>query len=290
MIATIRANRISVLDINKVNLAEKRVGMIVPINYNNNYFIFQSPYFSVKQKFSVIKKNLYNVETDIFGESKSKTSAFCKFINEVESYITGKILSYGQKWFNNPNVYFKSVIKKDKNSEFIKWPINFSNTQIIDSYGNVVDPNDVNEGDLLRFIIEIPDLWISDSSNNFGLTIIVQKIMIKYKNKVNSHDTNYIFEDTESDPDMSEDKINIISSLATESFDPSRRPLNSCTKYSEKKYQLSNNRSNDKINNTCNLDSSSNSSNYSSPNNFKDRELVYNPNSYDLVIDIENSD
>lgn len=280
MTETMKANRISETNINLVNLSRKRTGMLVSLDYNNTPFLIQTPYLTVKNKFNVINKNIYNVETHIYGESKSKTTSFYNFINNLETHITNKTLEYGKSWFGDCNVFFKSMIKKDTNTtEYIKWPVNFSDTNIIDTEGNIIDPINVKEGDLLRFIIEISDLWISDATNNFGMMYVVQKIMIKYKNNNNRRKKNeidYAFEESDSDPDLSEDKINIISSMATE---------NSCTSNYRNYSRINHHTANDvsindvSINDIYDPDSSVNS--ISNHPTYTDREIKYDQQSYD---------
>lgn len=212
----IKAIKISKININDIVVDKKKVNKIVPIKYKNKSLICQTPFMEVKGELrKTIHENIYILDTLFKGDTKKRITAWYEFIENLENHIIEQVETIGLQWFTQKNVMIKSLIKQDENDKnmyFIKWPINLQNNMFIDENKKPIDPFSIKNKDLVKFIIEISNLWVDDTQ--FGLAIIIQKVLVKrYTEKIESE---YIFDDSESDNEDTDDENNIISLLATE--------------------------------------------------------------------------
>ena len=212
----IKAIKISKININDIVVDKKKVNKIVPIKYKNKSLICQTPFMEVKGELrKTVHENIYILDTLFKGDTKKRITAWYEFIENLENHIIEQVETIGLQWFTQKNVMIKSLIKQDENDKnmyFIKWPINLQNNMFIDENKKPIDPFSIKNKDLVKFIIEISNLWVDDTQ--FGLAIIIQKVLVKrYTEKIESE---YIFDDSESDNEDTDNENNIISLLATE--------------------------------------------------------------------------
>lgn len=212
----IKAIKFSKININDIIVDKKKLNKIVPIKYKNKSLICQTPFMEVRNELrKTIHENIYILDTLFKGDTKKRITAWYEFIENLENHIIEQVETVGLQWFTQKNVMIKSLIKQDeidKNIYFIKWPINLQNNMFVDENKNTIDPFSIKNKDLVKFIIEISNLWVDDTK--FGLAIIIQKVLVKrYTEKIESE---YIFDDSESDNECIDDENNIISLLATE--------------------------------------------------------------------------
>lgn len=227
----VKALKISGININDINISNQKNNRTVAVKLKDELLIFQTPYLEITDKLRKTPyQDIYQLDTLFKGDSKHRIHRLYQFIENLETYISGLVEKNGTKWFSQKNVILKSLIREVESKKglfYIKWPLNLKNNIFIDENKKIFDPLQLKSGDLIKLIVEISNLWIDN--NQFGLAVIVQKIMVKpYQEKQQSE---YIF-DTESEHE-SESKTNeIISLLATEQktrkpcSDKNENPLN----------------------------------------------------------------
>lgn len=215
----IKANKIRDIIIDEIIMAPKKIKNKVSITLNGKSPVIQTPFLQVT---GTLRKtpvpHIYQMDTLFKGDSDKKMNQWYEFIENLETHITNHIMSIGTSWFTEKNVIIKSLIREndnDSNIHFIKWPICLTNNIFVDENKKPFDPSEIKDGDLIKLIIEISDLWVQE--NQCGLAVIVQKILVKpHVEKIESE---YIFDDSDSSVSYSSDddnKSNIISLLATE--------------------------------------------------------------------------
>lgn len=225
----ITASRIIDINFSNIKLGNTKKNKKVPIRYGNNALIIQTPFLHVKDSMkSTPHPNIITIETLFEGQSNKKTNEWYLFVEKLETIISEQVIEYGSKWFDDKNVSFKSLIKEHDNTDkdkhdnkksFIRWPISLTSNIFMDENKSTFDVVNLKERDYIKLIVEIPDLWIE--GNQFGLVIIVHKIMVKQynvkKNDELSIAIDYAFADgSDSESETDEKSNNIISLLATE--------------------------------------------------------------------------
>jgi len=212
----IKALKISDITMDDIIIGNKKTNKTVRIFYKENSLIFQTPFLEVT---SGLKKtsypSIYQLNTLFKGDSKQKIHNWYQFIENLETQISNLVINNDSKWFSQKNVVFKSLIREldsEKGIFFVKWAIDLKNNIFVDEYKKPFNPTNLKENDSIKLIVEISDLWIHE--NQCGLAVIVQKVLVKpYVEKIQSE---YIFDETDSEnsDDYKENKI--ISLLATE--------------------------------------------------------------------------
>ena len=88
---------------------------------------------------------------------------------------------------------------------FTKWAIDTNKNIVVDEYNQPYSFMNIQNGDCVKLIIEISDLWINN--NQFGTFVMVQKIRVRpFQVKVENE---YIFDDSKSESSEEEtDKVN----------------------------------------------------------------------------------
>ena len=223
MTETIKASRIIDIDFKKINIGEKKYNR-ANINYDGNNMIFQTPFLEVLTKMEKTKiTNIYDITTLFRGDNDNKILAWLKFIENFEDYIIEQIEKNANVWFDKEEISLKTLIKCDEYGQnYIKWPVSLKKCIFIDENGNGINYNEIAEGDNIKFIVEIPYMWINN--NMCGIAVMIRKMMIKKKSN------NYNYEFDLSENSESEEENNIISILATEKkkcfIEPSNDILN----------------------------------------------------------------
>ncbi|XWV26521.1 hypothetical protein QJ857_gp0546 [Tupanvirus soda lake] len=216
----IKALRICDINVEEVVIGTKKTNRTVPITYKTKPLVFQTPFLEVKGGLrKTAFPNIYQFDTLFKGDTKQKIHNWYQFIENLETHVSNQVVSNGSSWFTQKDVNIKSLIRElDPSKEifFLKWPVDLKTNIFVDENKKPFNPVDLKDGDCVKLIVEISDLWISE--NNCGLAVIVQKILVKqYFEKPQSE---YIFNDTdtdsESERELDDDENNIISLLATE--------------------------------------------------------------------------
>lgn len=210
----IKALKISDIKISDIVVSSNKINKVVPITYLGKPLVCQTPFIEVMGKLrETTFPNIFQMDTLFKGDGKQKIHQWYQFIENLETQISDQVMNNGSKWFTQKNVTIKSLIREveaEKGIFFIKWPIDLQTNIFIDEFKTPLNPANLKEKDLVKMIIEISNLWINE--NQCGLAVIVQKVMVKpYSEKQQSE---YIFDDTDSEPN--EKETNIISLLATE--------------------------------------------------------------------------
>lgn len=213
----IRALKISDISVANIVIGKKKHNKRVPIQYNDKPLICQTPFLEVINDLRKTPHlNIYQLDTLFKGDNKIKMDNFFQFVDDLENRICEQVEINGADWFTQENVTIKPLIKEletttNTKTFYIKWPIDLSTNIFVDSNKEPFDYANIKQTDLVKFIIEISNIWIHE--NQFGLAIIVQKIMVKpAPAKI---DTEYIFNESDDDEDDKDDKM-IFSLLATE--------------------------------------------------------------------------
>ncbi|XWV25260.1 hypothetical protein QJ856_gp0510 [Tupanvirus deep ocean] len=214
----IKALRICDINVEEVVIGTKKTNRTVPITYKSKPLVFQTPFLEVKGGLrKTAFPNIYQFDTLFKGDTKQKIHNWYQFIENLETHVSNQVVSNGSSWFTQKYVNIKSLIRElDPSKEvfFLKWPVDLKINIFVDENKKPFNPVDLKDGDCVKLIVEISDLWISE--NNCGLAVIVQKILVKqFFEKPQSE---YIFNDTdsESERELDDDENNIISLLATE--------------------------------------------------------------------------
>jgi hypothetical protein len=217
----VRANRITDIRLSDIKLGNKKLvklkdskEAIVPIIYNGKTLVCQTPFLEVwgpPKKTSY--PNIVQLDTRFSGDSKIKIQKFYQFLEDIETHISNLVSTYGSKWFNNKNIIIRSFIREsdEKDVFYLRWPIEIQPNILVDEQKKPLDCASIIEHDQIRFIFEIPSIWIDE--NHFGLVIFVQKMMLRRKQEIVRND--YVFADSESENEDNDQK-NIINFLTTE--------------------------------------------------------------------------
>ena len=209
-----KALKISDIEIANIVIGTNKTGKMVPIMLGEKLLVCQTPFLEVKGDLRKTPyPNIYQMDTLFRGDSKQKMHRWYNFVENLESHISNQVMKNGSKWFTEKNGIFKSIIHEldtEKGVYFIKWPIDMQTNIFVDEHKNVFNPADLRDKDKVKLIIEVSNLWIN--GNQCGLAVMVHKILVKqYNEKILSE---YIFDDSDSEPDEHEN--NLISLLATE--------------------------------------------------------------------------
>lgn len=217
----IKALKISDIDQKKIKLlVTPKKNRKVAIAYDQDPFVFQTPFLevTVDKLRPTAYPEIYQLDTLFNGDSKSKVDKFYQLIETIESNICAQICKNCAKWFSQKDITFKSLIREsdlNKNMYYVKWPIQFDKDMFISEDGKTFNPKKLKEKDFVKFIVEIPNVWIDEE--RLGLACIVKKIMVKQPKEKTVNE--YIF-DTNSSSSEEENSNNIISTLSiSESLD-----------------------------------------------------------------------
>lgn len=219
---TIKALKFTSIKIDDIILSSKKNNKKVQIKYGNDILVFQTPFMEVKKEpRTTLYPDIVKIDTFFKGESKSKIQKWFHFIENLENHIVQQVEQYGSTWFTQKNVIIKSLIRElephkienddiDTSMFFIEWPVDIKGANFIDEHKKPFDFSNLKEGDLVKFIIEISNLWID--KNQFGLIFIIKKVMVKsHKEKIKK-----VYDFDEDSDSGAEDDENIISLFATE--------------------------------------------------------------------------
>lgn len=235
----IRALKISDINVNDIRLSPHKTNKRVPISYNGEPLVFQTPYLRMScDPIKTRYPDMYEIHTLFEGDTKEKIKQWFNFLESFEGNVSMQADKHLDEWFLNKKITVKSFIREqdgDKPLYYIKWAIDFK-IDFLDPDKNDFDPLSLREGDLVRLIVSIDNLWISE--DQCGLYVVVQKVMVKpYEETI---ETEYHFN---SDSDQEEDKV--ISVLATEQKPKSKVPFTGPeSKDSPKSKKLSESKSN----------------------------------------------
>jgi hypothetical protein len=212
----IKAMKITDINISNVSISTVKNNKVIPVRLNDEPLIFQTPYLEVADRLrKTTYPTIYQLDTLFKGDSKNKITNFFKFIENLETHICSLIEKNVSELFMQKNIILKTLIHEmssDKNNYYIEWPICLSTNRFVDDHRLPFDPNNLKNKDLVRFIVEISNLWINN--NQFGLAIVVQKINVKPFQVKIEHE--YLFDDdTDSDNDYEDVATELISLLAT---------------------------------------------------------------------------
>jgi hypothetical protein len=234
----IKALRIKDVNINDITVANIKQNRIVPILYKQKKsLIFQTPYLSIADPVVKTRHEGVNQFITLFGgDTPRRIMNFYNFIENIETRLTNYALKEASKWFTQKDIILTSLIKEqDKSTSknpsnlenlYIKWPFDIENTAFVDEYKKPFDYTNLKKGDQIKLIVELSNLWID--KNQFGLVTSVQKVLVKsVQEKIQSE---YIFDEEETDSGDNEQTDRIISLFATET-----KPIDPKSKLSEKK-------------------------------------------------------
>lgn len=210
-----KALKIENIDLADVVVGEKN-GKKIPITINGEQLIFQSSFLCVKSKLrKTDKPNISQMDTNFTGLNQKKVNQFYDFIEKFEDYVLRRVKIQAEYWPNFSNLNVKSLIRGCGDEEnTIRWIFLDTKTKFVDENRNDYDPQDINENDFIKLIVEIPYLWVDDNGNG-GFVIIVHKVLVK-KAVPEEIPTEYVFDDSDDDSDDNSNEENIISMLQTE--------------------------------------------------------------------------
>uniref|UniRef100_A0A6C0CB02 Uncharacterized protein n=1 Tax=viral metagenome TaxID=1070528 RepID=A0A6C0CB02_9ZZZZ len=204
----IKALKISDVDQKKIKLLVTKKNKKVPIVYDQEPFVFQTPFLEMTT--DKIRPTAYpgihQLDTLFSGNSKSKVDTFYQFIEAIESNICAQVGKSCVKWFGQKEITFKSLIREsdlNKNMFYIKWPVELDKDMLVSEDGDIFNPKNLKEKDFVKFIVEIPNIWID--GERLGLACIVKKVMVKqHKEKITNE---YVFDS--SSESSSDDVLNL---------------------------------------------------------------------------------
>lgn len=222
----IKASRISQIIVSDILIGTKKINKKVSVRYHDKPLVIQTPFLEIM---SPLKKtshpNIYQMETLFKGDTKNKIDEWYDFIENMETQITNQVIANGTHWFTSKNVNINSLVKEcdpQGSRFFTRWLVILESNIFVDTDKKTFNPAMLKEKDLVKLIVEIPDLWVE--GDQCGLATVVQKIMVKpYQEKVI---TEYVFDESESDEsDDSGNNTSIISLLATEQKIKQNQPI-----------------------------------------------------------------
>lgn len=233
----IKAQPVSKIDIRNISFNKEKIDKMVDITVENDndeesQLLFQTPYLEVSQPLTnTAFQNISQLETVLRGDNEKNMQDFLTFANSLEEATFNHVEKYGNAWFNTPNVQMKPLIRDANGEKFIKWPIQLRpDTNIFTTQdGSAFDFNTLKVGDVVKFLVLIPGLWVND--NQFGYAIMVEKIRVKPFTM--KPIVEYIFDDIEEEEDV-DDNNDLISALATECNTSTRKKLNLDKKRNDK--------------------------------------------------------
>jgi hypothetical protein len=157
------------------NVSSKR---LVPIIFSgNNSNILQTPYFKVLSVSQTKHDDIIKLTTEV-NIHTAREHEFFTFIDNMEDTISSEVSRKGSKWFSSKHVCMKSLIRETDdraNEYYIIWHIQIYDGIMVDEYENNVDVLELHEGSMVRFVVEVSDIWVNN--NQFGMVTIVRRIM-----------------------------------------------------------------------------------------------------------------
>jgi hypothetical protein len=234
--SVIKALKISNINVEDIKVGPKKTNKKIPISLADKPLVFQTPFFEISNiPAKTDYPNIFQLDTLFKGDSKRKIESWFKFVDTLENYISNQVTNNGSKWFTQKQVQIKSLIREpEKNVFFMRWLVDLKVCTFVDEKSKQFDPSKLKHNDLIKLIVEIPELWIDNSACR--LAVIVQKILVKTPTEKIYNE--YVFDDSDTDNSDSEndDRQNIISLLATEQN--SGTPVESSKYNSIQKYHL----------------------------------------------------
>lgn len=228
---TVKALRVKNVDAKKFSLG-KIQEKFVPVLYNNNTFVCQTPLLEVIEDIKIGQHSLIELNTLFKGDRKNRIHSFFNMIDKIECRMIDLITKHG-KWFTKDKttdtikVTNKSLVREIPNdgTTFIRWPLNVTEDMFVNKTNTKVSYDSIKKGCLVKIIFELPFLWIKEQQ--YGLFVRVQKVMV-HPPIQKQPPAEYLFENSEaSDADIEEldrDTVNIIDRLATEQAPPRPKP------------------------------------------------------------------
>lgn len=212
---TIKALKISNINVSDIIISERKINSSVPISFRNQTLIFQTPFLEV---LGGLKKttydDIYQLDTLFSGDAKHRINKWYQFLENLENHVSDQAAKNASKWFTKKNVIFKTLVKELESSKgtfYVKWLADSHLNIFITEDKKEFDPVNLKDKDLVKLIVEISELWIHE--NQYGLKVAVHKVMVKpHMEKIVSE---YVF-DTDSGEEMDEDEHKLLSLLATE--------------------------------------------------------------------------
>ncbi len=223
----VQALKISNINMKDIIVSNTIKNKRVSITYKGKSLVCQTPFLEIQDDVTeTVHKDIGQFFTIFSGDTKHRINEFYQFIENIESCIIDQLTKNGNKLFTQKDVILKTLIRESDNTNFIKWPFDVNSTVFIDESKKHFDFENIKPKDAVKIIIEIPNLWID--KNQFGLIVIVQKIMVRqYQEKILSE---YIFDDDdserESEPELDDQSNKIISLLATEQKSKKKSKVN----------------------------------------------------------------
>lgn len=217
MAGSIKAVRFSKINLEFLQVAKKKNSRFTEIYLDSNgerkRLITQTPYLEISSLNDTKTNSFGEMNTIFIGESTEKVKRFSDFTSSLQTKIIKQVSKIGDGWFEGKNVTFKTMIKTEESQQdYIRWPYMLNKNIFVDVKNNMIKFSDIKQGDLAKILFEISGLWFSN--NQFGLVIIVHKIMIRDKMLKNVEDS-YCYEfDTDSEDEMIPDDL--VSVLVTE--------------------------------------------------------------------------
>ena len=237
-----RAVKFYKIDIPDLVFLTKKYNSRIPLLYKNKSLVFQSPFLELIDHNPIkpiklltedasqnidISECLHHMDTFFKGDSKRKINRWLSFIDNLEIMAINHVKTNGAEWFTNPTnskISYKNFIKDSENKDsfkYIKWIIQIKPDLFVDTNDSVVDYGQIKQKDRVKLLIEIPAIWINQYKNQFGLLVVVHKVMVKsYMEKIKLKNQ-FVFDDSESENESSDDydgssNEDLISYLATD--------------------------------------------------------------------------
>jgi len=182
LIDNINFNNINIDKVDIENDNRKNIYLI----YNNNSFIIQTPEFSYNNKLKEMD-DYYEIIIDLVCRNKEKTTKFITFLNNLDKYFITLISKNKDKYFNNKNIKYKSILREKNNNKFIKlkllkYNINNDILRIVNN-NNSISLEELNNNCYLKMLININAIWINN--NIFG--IYLKPILINKRSIINNN-------------------------------------------------------------------------------------------------------
>ena len=156
------------------------------LTYNNNNFIIQTPELFYNDELKEMDE-YYEILIDLVCKNKEKTTKFITFLNNLDKYFITLISKSKNKYFNNKNIKYKSILREKNNKKFIKLKLlkhNVNNNILrIVNNNNSISLEELNNNCYLKMLININAIWINN--NIFG--IYLKPILINKRSIINNN-------------------------------------------------------------------------------------------------------
>jgi hypothetical protein len=222
------ARRIDHIDPTNLIMGGGRRGNYIPLTYENNMLVLQTPYMEVKGSMEGTSfPNIFEMSTWFRGDSIAKQTKWFQLIECIEKKAIAHVVKNFDAWFatGTKQINWRPIIKnvdKGESSYFVRWPVEIKQGAIVNDVGRQLDSKSVHPGNLVKLIVECPNIWIS--GNKCGLMMVVRKILVRNQRLGgDQYDFGY---DSDEDHAPIQDQGHIISMLAqpTEKMPVQRMP------------------------------------------------------------------